>query len=430
MRVLLISANREDINMAAWPLGLALVAEASRRAGHDVRWLDLMHSADPGPDLVRVIGESSPEVIGLSVRNIDDQSMHNTRFYLDQVKEVVEACRSASDAPIVLGGAGYSIFPQSCLEYLHADMGIQGEGESAFTALLGALATGADLSRIPGLHLPGLGDQRPQGPLVPRAFQKNLDDFPLPEPDLSSVAAYADAEFWLPVQTRRGCPMDCSYCSTGTIEGRLLRKRSPTRVVQWMAEWVKNGIRLFHFVDNTFNLPRSYAIELCRQMVAAELDLSWRCIFYPSSVDEALVQEMARSGCREVALGFESGSEAMLNSFHKRFNLDQVRRASDLFEAYGIRRLGFLLLGGPGETRESVRDGLEFADSLGLDLVKVTIGIRIYPYTDLARQAVQDGMVDQADDLLIPRFYLTPGMEDWLRGIIREWMSTRPNWVP
>ncbi len=423
MRVLLISANREDINMATWPLGMVLVAEAVRAAGHETRILDLLHVADPHASVLGNIREFAPDLIGLSVRNIDDQSMDNTRFFLDQVREVVDVCRSASGAPIVLGGAGYSIFPQSGLEYLAADMGIQGEGETACTALLAALERKKDLSRIPGLYLPGRAVQGS------RVFPRNLDEFPLPRPSFASVSSYAGDEFWLPVQTRRGCPMDCSYCSTGAIEGRLLRKRSPELVVQWLADWGKEGIRKFHFVDNTFNLPKSYARELCDRIVAAGLDIAWRCILYPSTIDEGLVQAMARAGCAEVALGFESGSEAMLNSFHKRFKPEDVRKAADLLAGHGITRMGFLLLGGPGETMQSVRESLEFADSLKLDLVKLTVGIRIYPYTTLARQAVEDGIIAPDDNLLRPRFYMTPGLEDNLRDVVAQWMSTRPNWV-
>jgi hypothetical protein len=120
----------------------------------------------------------------------------------------------------------------------------------------------------------------------------------------------------------------------------------------------------------------------------------------------------------------------MLNTFHKRFSPGQVRKTSDLLAAHGISRMGFLLLGGPGETRQSVQESLDFADSLKLDLVKVTVGIRIYPYTDLARRAVAEGIVTPDDDLLIPRFYVAPGLEDWLREIRAEWISERKNWVP
>ena len=97
--------------------------------------------------LREAIHEFNPDVIGISVRNIDDQSMENTQFLLDDVREAVAVCRSLSKAPIVLGGAGYSIFPESSLEYLGADMGIQGEGEKAFPALLKRIERGPGLFR-------------------------------------------------------------------------------------------------------------------------------------------------------------------------------------------------------------------------------------------------------------------------------------------
>ncbi|MBE9530984.1 MAG: hypothetical protein IMF00_06935 [Proteobacteria bacterium] len=96
---------------------------------------------------------------------------------------------------------------------------------------------------------------------------------------------------------------------------------------------------------------------------------------------------------------------------------------------YGIRRMGFLLLGGPGETKESVEESLAFADSLQLEAVKVTIGIRIYPETDLAKTALREGVITPDDDLLFPRFYLVKGLEDWLRETVKKYMAERPNWI-
>src|SRR5271157_1042013 len=106
MRVLLISANREEINMLTWPLGLACVTAATQKAGHDVNLLDLIEANDPAAALREAVHEFNPDVIGISVRNIDDQSMENTQFLLDDVREAVAVCRSLSNAPIVLGGAG------------------------------------------------------------------------------------------------------------------------------------------------------------------------------------------------------------------------------------------------------------------------------------------------------------------------------------
>jgi len=424
MKVLLLSANTEQINMPTLPLGLACVAAATRKAGHEVTYLDLMAQEDVQEVIKEAMEKRSPDIVGISVRNIDDQVMDNPAFLLDQVKDVVASCRSFSGAPLVLGGAGYSMYPESALEYLGADMGIQGEGEVAFPTLLDKIQRSHDLSETPGLYLPGRGLQ------AKRTFAKNLDGFPFPQDHLwSSSSMSEDAEFLLPFQTRRGCPMNCSYCSTSTIEGEILRKRSPALVVEELARQAEKGFDRFYFVDNTFNLPPSYATELCQQLAAAELDITWRCILYPCKVDEELVGLMVKAGCREVSLGFESCCEPVLQGMNRRYNSQDVRRVTQILGDHGIHRMGFLLLGGPGETKESVEKSLQFADSLGLEVVKVTTGIRIYPHTVLARIALADGVISENDDLLQPRFYLAEGLEDWLPDTVHSWLAQRPNWV-
>ena len=303
-------------------------------------------------------------------------------------------------------------------------MGIQGEGEESFPFLLDRIEKGFDLSSTPGLYLPGSGLQRE------RVFAKDLDLLPFPEDHLwSSSLLDTDEVFWLPFQTRRGCPLRCSYCSTTTIEGEVLRKRTPALVVKEIARQSMQGVGRFYFVDNTFNLPVAYATELCQLLVQEEVDVTWRCIFYPWEVEEDLVKSMARAGCKEVSLGFESGFEPVLQALNKRFNPQEVRRVSRILGDYGVQRMGFLLLGGPGETRKSVEQSLTFADSLNLEMVKVTTGIRIYPHTPLARIAVEEGFISPEDNLLKPRFYLARGLEEWLPETVKSWMNARPNWV-
>ncbi len=112
MRVLLISANTERINLPTFPLGLACVAQATLDRGHDVEWLDLMAERNPESAVKRHMETLQPQVIGISIRNIDDQTMANPRFLLEQAKDVVKFCKSVSESPIVLGGAGYSLFPE------------------------------------------------------------------------------------------------------------------------------------------------------------------------------------------------------------------------------------------------------------------------------------------------------------------------------
>jgi len=421
MKVLLISANTERINVTPLPLGLACVAAATRRAGHDVRLLDLMTQEDPQSRIREAIETSSPGVIGISVRNIDDQIRRGGRFLLEEVRRVVRCCRDFSRAPLVLGGAGYSIFPESVLAYLGADMGIRGEGETAFPALIDRLARHADPSDVPGLHLPGRGRR------VEMTCTRNLDSLPLS--GALEFLTSRDEELWLPFQTRRGCPMGCSYCSTAAIEGRRIRKRSPASAVDELARCAVAGFRQVYFVDNTFNLPRGYAKALCHAILGRGLKIRWRAILYPGGIDEELAALMAEAGCAEASLGFESGSERMLRSLNKRFSPEQVRRTSGLLARHRIRQMGFLLLGGPGETRDTVIESLRFADSLPLAQLKITSGIRIYPETLLAKTAVAEGVIAPEDDLLRPRFYIARGLEEWLSELVGKWMQERPTWM-
>jgi radical SAM superfamily enzyme YgiQ (UPF0313 family) len=422
MRVLLLSSNTEKITMIPLPLGAAFIAAAARKAGHLVALVDLMAEEDNRQTIKRTISSFRPDVIGISVRNIDDQNMESPRFLLYKVKRVVEDCRNFSSAPIILGGAGYSIFPKSALEYLEADMGIQGEGEEAFPILLDRLQRDASLRGMPGLYLRGRGLQGR------RKFVKSLDDVPSPDVPLSRISASGE-EIWMPVQTSRGCPMNCSYCSTSTIEGHAIRKRSPAKAVEEISRHVEAGVKCFHFVDNVFNLPLSHAKEICTRLIDRDLKISWRCILYPGKVDSELADLMAKAGCVEASLGFESGCERILRAMNKRFSVQDVRLASAALNRSGVWHMGFLLLGGPGETRESVEQSLAFADSLDLDALKITIGVRIYPFTALAKTAREEGMISAREDLLFPTFYIVEEIKDWLRETARTWVADRPNWM-
>ena len=413
MRILFISAANDAGSMVPLPLGLACVAAATERAGHGVRLLALGSDADCEKDVRQAIELLSPDVIGVSVRNIDDQNMQSPRFLLASLRQVVAVCRAASSARIVIGGAGYSIFPESALAYLSADIGIRGEGEAAFPALLSWLEQGCQPPPPPATYFPN-------GSHAPTAFALALDDFLLPEPRLW-LDFPGNTAMRIPVQSRRGCPLDCIYCSTSAIEGRPIRRRSPESVVEWLTGLRQNGFRHFHFVDNTFNLPPSYAKDFCRKLLDAELGLDWWAILYPNWVDSELAELMAKAGCMEVSLVFESGSETMLPQLNKRFTCTEVRKISDTLAGVGIKRYGFLLLGGPRETRETVEESLEFADSLHLDTLKITVGLRIYPQTPLALTAVADGLLKPDDNLLFPRFYISPLLRDWLpRRIARR----------
>ena len=422
MKVLLISFSMPELIMPTLPLGVVCVATAAQRDGHEVRILDIAVGSDSGQAAAEAIAAFAPDAIGLSVRNIDDQTMQGTRFLLDPLKAIIGSCRRLSKAPIILGGAGYSMYPELLLEWLDADIGIKGDGEAALPAVLDHLRMGVDVAMIKGVYVKG------RSPFKKICIAPDLSKLPQPDHAIWPITVEGRQDVWLPFQTRRGCPLACSYCSTARIEGTSLRKRDPKTVADHIRRHSEAGFRRFYCTDNTFNLPADYARALCRAFIDAGLAVSWTCIVYPYKIDEELIIDMARAGCVEVALGFESGSPAILKSMRKRFSPDDVRQAAGLFKKHCIRLNGYLLLGGPGETRDTVHESLAFADSLPLDFLKITAGIRIYPDTEISRISAAEGVIAANDDLLLPRFYLAEGLDGWLQNEIARWTSTRPHW--
>ncbi len=424
MRVVFISANTEQINMPVLPIGMARVAAATEKNGHEIKILNLMRPEHVHLSLDDALLSFKPDVIGISVRNIDDQNRESPHFLLPPVKRVVQECRRLSQAPLVLGGPGYSIFPEAVMEYLQADFGICGEGEHALPLLLDLIHQDPTPSDIPGLVLP-----REREKPNPKRI-RNLDDYPLPQPDrhLDIPGDTSREEIWVPFQTRRGCPLYCSYCSTPFIEGDFIRRQSVYSALDNLRAFAAAGYKRFFFVDNTFNLPPSYAEALCDAVIREELDISWQCIIYPTPIHPRLAEKMARAGCVGAALGFESGSPVILKAMRKRFSPLDVQQAAQSLGAQRISRRGFLLLGGPDETRDTVQQSIEFADKLELESMQVTAGVRIYPHTALAEKAIARGFLGPDQNLLHPVFYLEPELDGWLQAKTARVVEERENW--
>lgn len=428
MKVLLISENRTTTLVSPFPLGLAFVVSALRRAGHEVVVLDFMFLEEWKEKLRTTLDSLRPDAVGLSIRNVDNQDMHNPAFFLSSHFDIVTTIRAYSDAPIVLGGAGFNIHPSGCLRYLNADLGIYGEGEEAFPLLLDAMR-GDKFEKVPGAVWKK-GDHiivnQPQYLSLPaRWASPAYGDF--------DVTAYHEAQSELPgcitVQNKRGCHMKCIYCSTPLLEGTHCRSRDLHQAVTEMTSLHnEKNIQRFYIVDNVFNFPFSQAKDFCREIIAQGLKISWQAIVNPAFGDEELFELMGTAGCRFISLGNESGHELILRNLRKGFTLDNVRKAARLARANGIRYACFLLLGGPGETRDTVMQSLDFVEELSPDLVTLKAGIRIYPGTHLEILARNEGMIENDQDLLHPAFYLSPAIREWIRDYLDKTVGKRENW--
>lgn len=435
MKVLLVSENRCRDNLVPWPIGPAWVAASAVAAGHEVHGLDLMFSDDPEADVAAAVRGLEPDCVGISIRNIDNQEMHSNEFFLPAARSVVEAVRSATDAPLVLGGSGFTIFPLECLDYLDVDLGIVGEGEGPFVSLLDALEDGPadprDLSGIPGLARRGAAGRRVPPPERSGGY---FGLFP-PDRDAFGVERYdwvpgRDLPFVTSVQSRRGCSMHCIYCSSPTVEGRVVRCREPRSVADELESLEKeHGLQAVVFADSNFNHPASYAKELCGEIARRRLSLRWTCSVNPHWFDPSLFEPMRKAGCAGVSLGNESGSQTTLDALRKDFTAGDVRSCAKAVRRQGMQLFCFLLLGGPAETRDTVEESVALMDEVGADSVRVTAGIRIFPGCELERIALEAGSIKAGQNLLYPAFYLEDAVAPWLYDYMREVCAEREGWV-
>lgn len=372
MRVLFINANRFHQPWPVIPFGLGCVAAAAEGAGYEVRVLDLCFSKRPDADIRKAIEEFRPEVVGVSIRNIDNSAGFNTRFLLEDVrKDVIKSLKREFSGPIVIGGPAVGISAPEMLEYLDLELAVRGDGEIAVVELLRRLETGRELSGTPGLV------RRIDGEIVEEsapAVSGCLDDLGFSRVyDHIDLTPYKAFNSPLQVQTKRGCALSCSYCTYNRIEGRRWRLRDPEKVADDIEKLVgKTGITHVEFTDSTFNLPLGHCKQVLKALVAKRLKLELRTMgLNPGAVDGELVDLMKAAGFRDVDLGAESLCDATLEGLGKRFRKESVLRAADLLHTRGIPVMWYLLVGGPGETGETLRgnlgNGQPHGGSLGLD---------------------------------------------------------------
>lgn len=408
-RVLLVSTNRERQPYPVVPNGLACVASALDAAGHHVRFLDLCFASDPVASARSAAAEFKPDIIGVSVRNIDNSDAIALRHYTPEARSVLHALRQAAPgAKVIAGGAAFGVAPEALFRDLAVDYAVAGDGERASVALVDALSSGAPIEAMPGL----VRDHNGTVAFTPPGEDADLDS--LPQPALHrwiDLARYQRHGATIPIQTKRGCVYKCVYCTYRNVEGWGYRTRNPELVADEIEELkIKAGVHHFDFVDSTFNSPPGHAIQVCeaitRRNLGVQLDTT---NFTPATAGADLLEAMKTAGFRSLGITAESASDAVLQKLEKGFTAAKVREVAERVEKFGIKTLWIFLVGGPGETAETVEETLAFAAwRLGRgDSVYLTVGLRIYPGTTLHRIAIAEGVVPDGSTLLDPAFYFS-----------------------
>jgi radical SAM superfamily enzyme YgiQ (UPF0313 family) len=425
-KVLLINSNTETAPYPVPPVGLCLVA-SSLRHHFDVRLFDGTFSS--GKRLAQVIADMAPDYIGLGIRNIDDVVMENNISYIEPIKrEFVDVIHRSSGAPLILGGAGYSLFSRSLLALFDADFGIVGEGEIAFPALLAALESNRDPARVPGVicRTTGRRMRRPYRQKQTDSLFSNIDSF-------VDFAPYKKKSSY-PIQTKRGCIHRCLYCSYPLIEGTTYRLRSPKSVVDEIEDAVSRlGTVTFEIVDSTLNDPLEHALAICQEIVSRDLRVRLRSMgVNPGSVTKELITWMKKAGFVQIDCSADSASPTLLSSLRKGYNRKKLEEAAQLITDFDMPTMWFFIFGGPGETAQTIDESFDFIDRFvnPNDMVHITEGLRIYPKTGLYNTALKEGVIDAADPLLDSVFYVSPSIgKTALIDKVIDACRTRPNCV-
>jgi len=418
-RVLLVSTNRERQPYPVVPNGLACVASALDAAGYHVEFLDLCFARDPAGTARETSQRCAPDIIGVSVRNIDNSDAIALRHYTPEARDILRELRaSAPKAKIIAGGAAFGVAPEALFRDLGVDYAVAGDGERATVALVDTLIAGRAPEAISGLVRAVERERKEESTVVftPPGEDADLDS--LPRPQLHrwiDLARYQRHGATIPIQTKRGCVYKCIYCTYRNVEGWGYRTRDPELVADEIAELKsKAHVQHFDFVDSTFNSPPGHAIEVCeaitRRKLGVQLDTT---NFTPATASDELLLAMKSAGFRTLGITAESASDPVLEKLEKGFTAAKARSVATRVEKHGIRTLWIFLVGGPGETRQTLEETLDFAAwrlRRG-DAVYLTVGLRIYPGTTLHRIAIKEGRVPADSTLLDPTFYFSSQLE-------------------
>ncbi|MCE5323492.1 cobalamin-dependent protein [bacterium] len=425
MRVLLVNTNR--MKPAVAPIGLDYLSDGLIDAGHDLRLLDLSFSDDVASDISASVREFDPEVIGVTVRNTDDCYFSGGAFFLPEIKEMIEHLRSKSDAPIVLGGVGFSVVPERVMDFCGADYAVTGEGETGFVHLLQVLGSKRPIEAVPNI-LYREKDSIKRNPMV----ESNLDSLPPRRRSLVNNVRYFKEGGQAGIETKRGCNMACIYCADPLAKGRRVRVRSPKLVVDEIKALYDQGIDHFHTCDCEFNIPADHAKAVCREIIDTGLGdkIRWYAYCSVTPFDAEMADLFKRSGCAGVDFGADSANASILGILGRHFSPDDLAITAKHCHEHDIPFMYDLLVGGPTETRETVRQTIDFVRSIDVDCVGVAMGVRVYEGTamaeyvrkmgDMATNPYLHGARSENPYFLKPVFYISPDLGEGIVKYLHE----------
>jgi anaerobic magnesium-protoporphyrin IX monomethyl ester cyclase len=389
MKVLLLRPAAEKKSMArVLPLGLLAIGSVLKRAGHQVKILDLRISNSPDEELNTVMNSFDPQVVGIGVMTIECKY-----GFIDAAK----VKKINPNVTVIFGGPHCSHEPQFILNDSNVDLMVSGEGDLTIVELVNTLEEGKDVAGVPGIAYKKNGSylRTAERPVIRDLdtidqeydlvnleryfnFQSSMDFFPV----------FRNKRF-IPLVTSRGCPFKCTYCHD--IFDKSIQYRSPEAVVNEIEYLIKvYGIREFHIVDDVFNVNMKRAKIVLDAIIERNLNIH---ISFPNGLradffDDELIDKMQRAGVYRMALGIESGSQRIQDMIKKDLDINIIYDVVEKLTSARMSVHGFFMLGFPSETREEMKETIHFACNLGLTTANFSLVIP-NPGTDLRQTFIE-----------------------------------------
>lgn len=368
------------------PLGLGYLAAVLEAAGHEVHIIDPDAEQLDDDAVSLLVRAGKPDLVGITA---------TTPLY-ENALAVAELVKRNSSAKTVLGGMHATLMPRECALNPGIDFVVIGEGELTIVELAACLETGGDISLINGLV-----HKREDGIVQNevRAVIRDLDSIPFPARHLFGTRRYAYPDALrgpaFPIITSRGCPGTCTFCTAQYLHGRQFRYRSAENVLDEIEMLIRDyGAREIHIWDDNFITKRDRVFAFRDGIIRRKIRIP---IAFPNGlradfISKDLLSALKEAGTYSIAIGVESGNQAILDSIHKGIRLEQIETAFRLAKEAGIETWGFFLLGLPGEDAEMISETLEFALRLDPCIAKFHI-LKPYPKSAVYNQLQKQGLI-------------------------------------
>ena len=341
------------------PLEALYVAAMLEDQGHDVTVIDNRIKSLPIDRLIVEVGSQHPDLVGVVTSPYDQAQTYCVDSRIYQVYAVVNKLKTIMrDVSVFLIGAHGSVEPSIILRDTLADVVVRGEPEVTVTRLVDAVCRDRSLTGVQNIAF-RKGSKVILTEVNPASCHPVLDEGLMPAYDKVDMRSYfgedeednvpIKKERWANVIASRGCPFDCIFCYH--FFGRRVRYRNPDCVVDEIRRLRDDfGIRDIFFFDSTFTLNHKWTAKICEKLVKQKVDIGWGCETRCDMVDRSILKLMKRANCHSIWLGLETFSPEVLRQLNKGYTIDVARSAINKIRQTNIKPLAFIMLGGPGET--------------------------------------------------------------------------------